>query len=129
MGITVAGGDSEMCAVCLLEFFVPLGLRGFFAVVPRGGAWRLAVFFVGAGASGSCEDRVTFSAVLVFLGTGVQWLNDFNSLSFIGSFASAFSPSLLDRVNCRRDEAIRFPLGCDDGCCDGRLIHHPRHPL
>ena len=40
-----------MCAVCSLASFIPLGLRGFFAVVARGGVWRLPVFFVAAGAS------------------------------------------------------------------------------
>ncbi len=42
-----------MCAVRSLESFVPLGLRGFFAVVARGGVWRLPVFFATAGASDS----------------------------------------------------------------------------
>ncbi len=40
-----------MCAVCSLASFIPLGLRGFFAVATRGGVWRLPVFFVAAGAS------------------------------------------------------------------------------
>ena len=99
MGVTSAFGDTEMCAVRSLASLVPLGLRGFFVVVARRGGWRLPVFVVEAGASDSGEGLFISSAVFVFLGTGVQWLSDFNSLSFIDSFASAFSPSLLDRVN------------------------------
>ena len=72
MGITVAGGDSEMCAVCLLEFFVPLGLRGFFAVIARGDVWRLPIFFLADGAPDSGEGRFMLSAVFGFFGTGVQ---------------------------------------------------------
>jgi len=53
MGFTSACGDAEMCAVRLLASLVPLGLRGFFAVVARRGDWRLPVFFVAAGASDS----------------------------------------------------------------------------
>jgi hypothetical protein len=45
-----------MCAVRSLASFVPLGLRGLFAVVARRGVWRLPVFFVEAGASESGED-------------------------------------------------------------------------
>ena len=55
MGVTSAGGDAEMRAVCSFESFVPLGLRGFFAVATRGGVWRLPVFFVAAGAAESGE--------------------------------------------------------------------------
>ena len=99
MGVTSAFGDAEMCAVRSLASLVPLGLRGFFAVVARRGVWRLPVFFVEAGASDSGEGLFISSAVFVFFGTGFQWLNDFNSLTFIDSFASAFSPSLRDRVN------------------------------
>ena len=55
MGVTSAGGDAEMCAVRSLESFVPLGLRGFFAVATRDGVWRLPVFFVAAGAPDSGE--------------------------------------------------------------------------
>ena len=55
MGVTSACGDVEMCAVCSLASLVALGLRGFFAVVARRGVWRLPVFFVAAGASGSGE--------------------------------------------------------------------------
>jgi len=44
-----------MCAVRLLASFIPLGLRGFFAVVARRGVWRLPVFFVAAGVSESGE--------------------------------------------------------------------------
>jgi len=99
MGFTSAFGDAEMCAVRSLASLVPLGLRGFFAVVARRGGWRLPVFFVEAGASDSGEGLFISWAVFVFFGTGVQWLSDFNSLSFIDSFASAFSPSLRDRVN------------------------------
>jgi hypothetical protein len=65
--------------MCAVRSLVSFGLRGFFGVVARRGAWRLALFFVAAGASESCEGRFIFSAVFVFLGTGVQWLNDFNS--------------------------------------------------
>jgi len=54
-GVTSARGDGEMCAVCLLETFVPLGLRGVFAVATRGGVCRLPVFFVAAGAAESGE--------------------------------------------------------------------------
>jgi hypothetical protein len=99
MGVTSAFGDAEMCAVRSLASLVPLGLRGFFAVVARRGGWRLPVFFVEAGASDSGEGLFISSAVFVFFGTGVQWLNGFNSLTFIDSFASAFSPSLRDRLN------------------------------
>jgi hypothetical protein len=99
MGFTSACGEAEMCAVRSFASLVPLGLRGFFAVVARRGVWRLPVFFGAAGASDSGEGLFISSAVFVFFGTGVQWLNDFNSLTFIDSFASAFSPSLRDRVN------------------------------
>ena len=68
-----------MCAVCSLGFLVPPGLRGFFVVVARRGGWRLPVFFVEAGASDSGEGLFISSAVFVFFGTGVQWLNDFKS--------------------------------------------------
>jgi hypothetical protein len=95
MGVTSACGDAEMCAVRSL---VSLGFRGFFAVVARRRVWRLPDFFVATGASDSGAGGFISSAVFVFFGTGVQWLNDFNSLSFIDSFASAFSPSLRDRV-------------------------------
>jgi hypothetical protein len=54
--VTFARGDAAMCAVRSLESLVPLGLRGFFAVVARRGVWRLLAFFVAAGApeSGEC---------------------------------------------------------------------------
>jgi hypothetical protein len=68
-----------MCAVRSLVTLVPLGLRGFFAVVVRRGVWRLPVFFVATGAPDSVEGRFVSSAVFDFFGTGVQWLNDFNS--------------------------------------------------
>ena len=55
MGFTSAFGEVEMCAVRSLASFIPLGFRGFFAVVARCGIWRLPVFFVAAGASGSGE--------------------------------------------------------------------------
>jgi hypothetical protein len=91
MGVAPTGGDGEMCAGSSLESLVPLRLRGFFAVTARAGVWRLPGFFVAAGASDSDdEDRFMLSAVFVFFGTGVQWLDDFNSLAFIGSLASAF---------------------------------------
>ena len=79
MGFTSAFGEAEMCAVRSLGFLVPLGLLGFFVVVARRGGWRLPVFFVEAGASDSGEGLFISSAVFVFFGTGVQWLNDFNS--------------------------------------------------
>jgi hypothetical protein len=85
--------------MCAVRSLLSLDFCGFFAVVARRGVWRLPVFFVAAGASDSGEGLFISSAVLVFFGTGVQWLNDFNSLTFIDSFASAFSPSLRDRVN------------------------------
>lgn len=44
-----------MCAVRSLVTLVPLGLRGFFAVVARRGVWRFPGFFVAAGASGAGE--------------------------------------------------------------------------
>ena len=68
-----------MCAVRSLASLVPLGLRGFFAVVAGRGGWRLPVFFVEAGASDSGEGLFISWAVFVFFGTGVQWLNEFNS--------------------------------------------------
>lgn len=55
IGVTSACGDAEMCAVRLLASVVPLGLRGFFAVVARRGVWRLAVFFIVVGAPESGE--------------------------------------------------------------------------
>jgi hypothetical protein len=55
MGVKSAFGEVEMCAVCSLASFIPLGLRGFFAVVARRGVWRLPVFFVATGASDSGE--------------------------------------------------------------------------
>jgi len=55
MGVTSAFGDAEMCAVRSLASLVPLGLRGFFAVVARRGVWRLSVFFVAVAASDSGE--------------------------------------------------------------------------
>ena len=76
MDVTSACGEAEMCAVRSL---VSLGFRGFFAVVARRGVWRLAIFFVVAGASESGEGRLISSAVFFFFGTGVQWLNDVNS--------------------------------------------------
>ncbi len=68
-----------MCAVRSLVSLVALGLRGFFAVVARRGAWRLLVFFVVAGASESGAVWFVSSLDFVFFGTGVEWLNDFNS--------------------------------------------------
>jgi hypothetical protein len=79
MGVTSAGGDAEMCAVRSLVSLVPLGLRGFFAVVARRGVGRLPALFVAAGASDSGEGSFISSAVFVFFGTGVQWFNDLNS--------------------------------------------------
>ena len=55
MGVTSDGGEVEMCAVRSPAPFIPLGLRGFFAVVARRAVWRLPVFFVAAGASDSGE--------------------------------------------------------------------------
>ena len=51
MCVTSACGEAEICAVASLVALDALGLRGFFAVVARRGAWRLPVFFVVAGAS------------------------------------------------------------------------------
>ena len=42
-----------MCAVGSLAFLVSPGLRGFFVVAGRRGVWRLAGFFVVAGAAES----------------------------------------------------------------------------
>ena len=53
MTVTSGLGDGEMCAVRSLETFIPLGLRGIFAVATRDGVWRLPVFFVAAGAPDS----------------------------------------------------------------------------
>jgi hypothetical protein len=47
-GATSGCGDAEMCAARSVASLVPLGVRGFFAVVARLGVWRLPVFFVGA---------------------------------------------------------------------------------
>jgi hypothetical protein len=99
MGFASAFGEAEICAVGSLVTLVPLGFRGFFGVVARCNVWRLPSFFVAAAASDLGEGWFMSWAVFVFFGTGVQWLSDFNSLSFIDSFASAFSPSSRDRVN------------------------------
>src|SRR4029077_15845744 len=80
MGVTSAFGEVEMCALRSLASFIPLRLRGFFAVVARRGVWRLPFFFVAAGASDSGEVWFISSAVFFFFGTGVEWLNDFNSV-------------------------------------------------
>ena len=77
--VTSACGEAEILAGFSIVFFVPLGLRGFFVVVARPGVWRLAVFFVRACAADSGGASFNFSAVFVFFGTAVQWLNDFNS--------------------------------------------------
>ena len=53
MGVTSARGVGEMCAARSLAPLVPLGLRGFFAVVACRGVWRLPVFFVATGAPDS----------------------------------------------------------------------------
>ena len=42
-----------MCTGAAVLSPVPLGLRGFLAVVARRGVWRLPVFFVVAGAAAS----------------------------------------------------------------------------
>ena len=55
MGVTSAFGEVEMCALRSLASFIPLGVRGFFAVVARRGVWRLPGFFVAAGTSVSGE--------------------------------------------------------------------------
>jgi hypothetical protein len=55
IAVTSACGDAEMCAVCLLASLVPLGLRGFFAVVARRDVWRLLFFFLVADAPESGE--------------------------------------------------------------------------
>lgn len=85
-----------MCAGCSL---VSLGFRVFFAAVARRGVWRLPLFFVAVDASDSGEGGFTSSAVFFFFGTAVQWLMISIRLSFIGLFASAFSPSLEDGIN------------------------------
>jgi hypothetical protein len=56
MDITSGGGEVEMCAVRSLASFVPLALRGFFAVVARRAVWRLPFFFVATGAADCGED-------------------------------------------------------------------------
>ena len=68
-----------MCAVRSAVSFVPLGLLGFFVAAARRGVWRFPVFFVVAGASDSGDGGSMFSAFFFFFGTGVQWLNGFNS--------------------------------------------------
>jgi hypothetical protein len=68
-----------MCAGRSLASFVPLGFRGFFVVVARRDVWRLPFFFVLADAADSGNESFIFSVVFVFFGTGVRWLNDFNS--------------------------------------------------
>jgi hypothetical protein len=79
MGVMCGCGDAEMRAVRSLASRVSRGLRGFFPVVARCELLRLPVFLFVAGASGSGERRFISSAVFGFFGTGVQWLNDFNS--------------------------------------------------
>ena len=65
-----------MCAVCSVASF---GFRGFFAMVARRVGGRLPVFFVAPGAADSGAGLFISSAVFFFLGTGLRWLNDFNS--------------------------------------------------
>jgi len=45
---TAGCADAEICAARSVASVVPLGARGFFAVVARLGVWRLPVFFVAA---------------------------------------------------------------------------------
>jgi len=96
MGVTSAFGDAEMCAVRSLASLVPLGLRAFFVVVARRGGWRLPVFFVAAGTSDSREGRFISSAVFVFFGTGVQWLNDFKLVYRSSTRSQVLSRSLYE---------------------------------
>ena len=65
--------------MCAVGSVISFGLRGFFPMVARRAVRRLPVFFIAAGASGSGDDELICSAVFFFFGTGVQWLNDFNS--------------------------------------------------
>ena len=55
MGFTSASAEAEICAAGSLVTLVPLGFRGFFAVVALRGVLRLPVFSVAAGASDSGE--------------------------------------------------------------------------
>jgi len=68
-----------MRAVRLLASLVALGLRGFFVIAVRRGVRRLPVFLVAAVASDSGKGCFMSSIVFVFFGTGIKWLNDFNS--------------------------------------------------
>jgi hypothetical protein len=61
-----------MCAVRSLVSLAALGLRGFFAVIKRRGAWRLPFFLFLAGASESGAVRFVFSVDIFFFATGVQ---------------------------------------------------------
>ena len=70
MGVTSACGEAEIRAVCSPGSF----FLDFFAAVARRGVWRLPVFFVEAGASDPDAGCFTSSAVFVFFGTDVQWL-------------------------------------------------------
>ena len=51
--VTSGCGEWEMCIGAAFLSRVPLGLRGFLAVVARRGVWRLPVFLVVAGAAES----------------------------------------------------------------------------
>ncbi|MGE5212071.1 MAG: hypothetical protein ACM3NN_00115 [Nitrospirota bacterium] len=53
MDVTSACGEAEIAAGRLVASLVLAGLRGFFVVVARRGAWRLPVFFVVADAPDS----------------------------------------------------------------------------
>ena len=76
--------------MCAVRSLASLGLCGFFAVVARRGVWRLLVFFVIAGASESGAVWFVSSLDFVFFGTGVEWLNDFNSFIVHGLLRKCF---------------------------------------
>ena len=74
------------------------GFRGFFAVVARRTVWRLLVFFVAVDAADSGDGFIS-SAVFVFFGTGVRWLNDFNSFIVHRLVRKCFSRPRMRSVN------------------------------
>ena len=100
--VTSACGDVEICAVGLIASFVPAGFRGFFAMVAlRDDDWRLPVFLVAAGASGSGDNFFTVSAVFVFFGTAIRWLNDSNSFIVEGVLRKCFLADGMRSVTSR----------------------------
>ena len=79
--------------------------------------WRLAVFFVVIGAGDSGEGWFIFSAVFFFFGTGVQWLNDFNSFIVQRLVRKCFLVLLLEVGVIQKGErykTVRLMLGWDD---------------